>query len=113
APTAWERIAARLRTGLAAEVEQHYAVLLADVRAIEAGMIESQEYNDKNVRRSPKNSEKKQTSVPLFLPSVSFFRWFLSSLSPYFFFFLFYFTFILLLLFYFIFIIILFITYMG
>ncbi|GFQ07246.1 hypothetical protein PHJA_002868700, partial [Phtheirospermum japonicum] len=97
-PTAWERIAPRLRTGLAAEVEQHYAVLLADVRATEAGMIYSLEYNDKNVRWSPKNSEKKQTSVPLLLPSVSFFRWFLSSLSPYFSF-SFCFTFILLLFF--------------
>ncbi|GFP84113.1 transcription factor divaricata [Phtheirospermum japonicum] len=68
-PNRWERIAARLGTRSPAEVEQHYAVLLADVRAIEAGLIESPEYNDKNVCRSSEpqkcpKSEKKQASVP-------------------------------------------------
>ncbi|GFQ03064.1 transcription factor divaricata [Phtheirospermum japonicum] len=40
----WERISARLRTKSAAEVERHYAVLLDDVAAIEAGLIEFPEY---------------------------------------------------------------------
>ncbi|KAL3643268.1 hypothetical protein CASFOL_014083 [Castilleja foliolosa] len=67
-PNRWERIAAGLGTKSAAEVEQHYADLLADVTAIEAGLIESPEYNDRNVCRSeiqkcPK-SEKRQNSVP-------------------------------------------------
>ncbi|KAI3456787.1 hypothetical protein Pfo_013450 [Paulownia fortunei] len=67
-PNRWEQIAARLGTKSAAEVEQHYAVLLDDVRAIEAGLIESPEYADKDVSRSSEpqkypKSEKKQMAV--------------------------------------------------
>ncbi|KAG8380605.1 hypothetical protein BUALT_Bualt03G0103500 [Buddleja alternifolia] len=67
-PNRWEKIAARLGTKSAAEVEQHYVVLLDDVTAIEAGLIDSPEYADKNVLRlsEPQNnpkSEKKQIGV--------------------------------------------------
>ncbi|GFP90372.1 transcription factor divaricata [Phtheirospermum japonicum] len=53
-PNRWERIAARLGTRSAAEVEWHYAVLLADVEAIEAGLIEPPEY-----REAPKQHARK------------------------------------------------------
>lgn len=64
----WERIAARLGTKSAVEAEQHYVVLLADVRAIEAGLIESPEYVDRDACRSSEpqkgpKSEKKQIGV--------------------------------------------------
>ncbi|KAL6562491.1 hypothetical protein OROGR_003498 [Orobanche gracilis] len=64
----WERIAARLGTKSAVEVEQHYVVLLADLRAIEAGLIESPEYMDRDACRSSETqkgpkSEKKQVGV--------------------------------------------------
>ncbi|KAK6149430.1 hypothetical protein DH2020_016955 [Rehmannia glutinosa] len=67
-PNRWERIAARLGTKSAAEVEQHYAVLLADLKAIEAGLIDSPEYTDKDAIRSPEpqkcpKSEKKPMGV--------------------------------------------------
>ncbi|KAL2245195.1 transcription factor DIVARICATA-like [Sesamum indicum] len=51
-PNRWEKIAARLGTKSAAEVEQHYAVLLDDVTAIEAGLIESPEYVERDAPRS-------------------------------------------------------------
>ncbi|KAL6544570.1 hypothetical protein OROMI_023432 [Orobanche minor] len=43
-PNRWEKISARLDRKSAAGIEQHYAVLLDDVAAIEAGMIELPEY---------------------------------------------------------------------
>ncbi|GFQ06252.1 protein radialis-like 3 [Phtheirospermum japonicum] len=46
-PNRWERIAAKLGTKSAMEVEQHYAVLLADLEAIEAGLFDHlPEYTD-------------------------------------------------------------------
>ncbi|KAK6133050.1 hypothetical protein DH2020_033205 [Rehmannia glutinosa] len=67
-PDRWERISARLGTKSAAEVEQHFAVLLDDVAAIEAGLIDLPEYAGKDGFRSsePQKSpkiEKKQTGV--------------------------------------------------
>ncbi|KAK6154492.1 hypothetical protein DH2020_008740 [Rehmannia glutinosa] len=67
-PNRWERISARLGTKSAAEVEQHFAVLLDDVAAIEAGLIDLPEYSGKDGFRSSepqKNPkiEKKQTGV--------------------------------------------------
>lgn len=64
----WEKIAARLGTKSAAEVERHYAVLLDDVAAIEAGRIELPAYSEKEVARSSEpqtcpKSEKKQMGV--------------------------------------------------
>ncbi|CAA0814031.1 Duplicated homeodomain-like superfamily protein [Striga hermonthica] len=41
----WEKISARLGTKSAAEVERHYALLLDDLAAIEAGLIELPEYS--------------------------------------------------------------------
>ncbi|PIM98538.1 hypothetical protein CDL12_28985 [Handroanthus impetiginosus] len=46
-PDRWSAIAAKLGTKTAAEVEQHYAVLLEDLDAIEAGLIEPPKYPDK------------------------------------------------------------------
>ncbi|GFP99197.1 transcription factor divaricata [Phtheirospermum japonicum] len=71
-PDRWERIAARLGTRSAAEVEWHYAVLLADIEAIEAGLIEPPEYTEMNQNleaieagliEPPKYTEMKQTEV--------------------------------------------------
>lgn len=67
-PNRWETIAARLRTKSAAEVERHYVVLLDDLNAIEAGLIQPPAYSDKDALRSmepPKypNSEKKQVGT--------------------------------------------------
>ncbi|KAI3466399.1 hypothetical protein Pfo_023062 [Paulownia fortunei] len=64
----WERIAARLGTKTAAEIEQHFAVLLDDVAAIQAGLIELPEYADKDGFRSSEpqknpKSEKKQVGM--------------------------------------------------
>lgn len=65
----WEKIAARLGTKSAAEVERHYAVLLDDVAAIEAGRIEPPAYAEKDVVRSSEpqtscpKSDKKQMGV--------------------------------------------------
>lgn len=64
----WERIAARLGTKSAAEVERHYAVLLDDVTAIEAGRIEPPAYSENDASRSSEpqtcpKSEKKQMAV--------------------------------------------------
>ncbi|KAL7130749.1 hypothetical protein ABFS83_13G155000 [Erythranthe nasuta] len=64
-PNRWAKIAARLGTKSAAEVERHYAVLLDDVTAIEAGLIQSPEYADTSLSRSTKpqkcpKPEKKQ-----------------------------------------------------
>ncbi|KAG8365168.1 hypothetical protein BUALT_Bualt18G0076300 [Buddleja alternifolia] len=56
-PYRWEMIAARLRTKSAAEVAQHYAVLLDDVAAIEAGLIDPPEYADDGVFRSSESKE--------------------------------------------------------
>lgn len=67
-PNRWERIAARLGTRSVAEVEQHFAELLDDVAAIEAGSIELPEYAIKDglrsseTQRNPK-SEKKQIAM--------------------------------------------------
>ncbi|GER32463.1 homeodomain-like superfamily protein [Striga asiatica] len=65
-PDRWGQIASRIATKSAADVEQHYAVLLEDLRAIESGMVESPEYRDRDVGRSSEpqkcpKSEKKQT----------------------------------------------------
>lgn len=64
----WEKIAARLGTKSVAEVERHYALLLEDVAAIEAGMIEPPAYAEKDVAQSSEpqtcpKSEKKQSGV--------------------------------------------------
>lgn len=64
----WVRIAARLGTKSAAEVEMHYAALLDDVAAIEAGMIEPPAYAEGEATRSSEHqtcpkSEKKQMVV--------------------------------------------------
>ncbi|KAG6405237.1 hypothetical protein SASPL_132823 [Salvia splendens] len=57
----WEKIAARLGTKSAAEVERHYAMLLEDVAAIEAGEIEPPAYVDQSSEPQPcPKSEKKQ-----------------------------------------------------
>ncbi|KAL9159937.1 hypothetical protein ABFS82_08G167200 [Erythranthe guttata] len=67
-PNRWERIAARIATKTAAEVEQHFAVLLDDVAAIESGVIELPEYDESDgfrspeSRKSPNRSEKKQVA---------------------------------------------------
>ncbi|KAH6778597.1 Duplicated homeodomain-like superfamily protein [Perilla frutescens var. hirtella] len=65
----WEKIAERLGTKSAAEVERHYALLLEDVAAIEAGLIEPPPYAEKDAaaqssepQACPK-SEKKQIAV--------------------------------------------------
>ncbi|PIN01991.1 hypothetical protein CDL12_25499 [Handroanthus impetiginosus] len=69
-PNRWERIAARMGTKSAAEIEQHYGLLLEDLMAIEAGSIELPDYPEKtdflsSSSEPPKNpkSEKKQTGV--------------------------------------------------
>ncbi|GFQ05155.1 protein radialis-like 3 [Phtheirospermum japonicum] len=61
-PNRWERIAAKLGAKSAMKVEQHYAVLLTDLEAIEAGLIDHLlEYADnEDVSEAPK-CEKKQT----------------------------------------------------
>ncbi|PIM98536.1 hypothetical protein CDL12_28983 [Handroanthus impetiginosus] len=43
-PNRWSVIAARLGNKTAAEVEQHYAALLEDINAIQAGLIEPPPY---------------------------------------------------------------------
>ncbi|XP_073058866.1 transcription factor SRM1-like [Primulina eburnea] len=58
----WEKIAAKVETKSAAEVELHYVVLLDDVAAIEAGSIEEPAYADKDQPKGP-NPEKKQIGV--------------------------------------------------
>ncbi|KAL3613532.1 hypothetical protein CASFOL_034455 [Castilleja foliolosa] len=60
-PNRWDRIAAKLGTKSAAEVERHYAVLLADLMDIEAGLVPVPEYTD-DVDLSPdsKQTGKKQ-----------------------------------------------------
>lgn len=64
----WERIAARLGTKSAAEVERHYALLLDDVVAIDAGRIEPPAYAEKGLAGSSEpqtcpKSDKKQMGV--------------------------------------------------
>lgn len=64
-PNRWEMIAARIGTKSAAEIEGHFAVLLDDVAAIEAGSVELPEYDDlssSELLKNP-NSEKKQTAM--------------------------------------------------
>lgn len=58
----WEKIAARLGTKSAAEVERHYALLVDDVAAIVAGTIEPPAYVEKDVAVSSSSSDKKQTA---------------------------------------------------
>lgn len=55
----WDKVAAKVGTKSAAEVERHYVLLLDDVAAIEAGSIEEPAYADKDRPRCP-NPEKKQ-----------------------------------------------------
>ncbi|KAL0407024.1 UNVERIFIED_CONTAM: Transcription factor DIVARICATA [Sesamum latifolium] len=63
-PNRWERIAARLQTKSAPEVETHFAVLLDDVAAIDAGLIELPEYVEKvgfewsEPQQNPKSEKK-------------------------------------------------------
>lgn len=63
----WEKISARLGTKSAAEVERHYALLLDDVSAIDAGRIEPPAYAEKDVAGSSEpqcpKSDKKQMGV--------------------------------------------------
>ncbi|KAL3636592.1 hypothetical protein CASFOL_018891 [Castilleja foliolosa] len=51
-PDRWERIAARMGTRSAAEVEQHYEVLLADLEAIKAGLIELPKYGEPKPKKA-------------------------------------------------------------
>ncbi|KAL8456555.1 hypothetical protein ACS0TY_034684 [Phlomoides rotata] len=44
-PNRWEKIAASVGTKLVAEVEHHYAILLEDIEAIEAGLVELPPFN--------------------------------------------------------------------
>lgn len=55
----WEKVAVKVGTKSAAEVERHFVVLLDDVAAIEAGSIEEPAYADKDQPKCP-NPEKKQ-----------------------------------------------------
>ncbi|XP_075494483.1 transcription factor SRM1-like isoform X2 [Primulina tabacum] len=61
-PNRWEKVAAKVGTKSAAEVESHYVVLLDDVAAIEAGSIEEPAYADKDQPKCP-SPEKKQIGV--------------------------------------------------
>ncbi|KAK4484746.1 hypothetical protein RD792_007339 [Penstemon davidsonii] len=64
-PDRWEKIAAKIGNKSSLEVEQHYDVLVNDVMAIEAGLIESPEYVEKDTFRSSETPmpEKKQSGV--------------------------------------------------
>ncbi|KAL0328579.1 UNVERIFIED_CONTAM: Transcription factor DIVARICATA [Sesamum calycinum] len=57
-PNRWERIAAMLQTKSAPEVETHFAVLLDDVAAIEAGLIELPEYMWRRLGSGHRNPSK-------------------------------------------------------
>ncbi|PIM98537.1 hypothetical protein CDL12_28984 [Handroanthus impetiginosus] len=46
-PDRWSAIAAKLGTKSATQVQQHYAALLEDINAIEAGLIEPPKYEEK------------------------------------------------------------------
>ncbi|KAL8462093.1 hypothetical protein ACS0TY_033246 [Phlomoides rotata] len=70
-PNRWEKIAASVGTKSVVEVEHHYALLLEDVVAIEAGLVELPPYPDKEVRlgvmpeeEPDRISEKKKPTVP-------------------------------------------------
>ncbi|KAL8469600.1 hypothetical protein ACS0TY_032447 [Phlomoides rotata] len=70
-PNRWEKIAASLGTKSAAEVEHQYAILLEDILAIEARLLELPPYPNKDVgldlmpEEEPDHKfEKKQSTVP-------------------------------------------------
>lgn len=52
-PNRWEKIAASVGNKTVAEVERHYAILLEDIAAIEAGLVEMPPYPDMDIRPSP------------------------------------------------------------
>ncbi|XP_051151045.1 transcription factor DIVARICATA-like [Andrographis paniculata] len=51
-PNRWEMIAAKMQTKSAAEVYNHYRLLLEDLDAIEAGLIDLPEYKDNDAYES-------------------------------------------------------------
>ncbi|EPS62442.1 hypothetical protein M569_12348, partial [Genlisea aurea] len=67
-PDIWEKIAAKLGTKSPAEIERHFEVLVEDVDAIEAGLIDPPDYEDKDVSNSPepqKNPKSDKKPVPV------------------------------------------------